>query len=230
MVLRWRSRVFPGWFLSSSSRAACLLTTFWIGSFANAESGLPLLLQQVQAEYQKVAGIQAQFSQITEIKSTHQVKKAKGRVWIKRPNKLRWETLEPDPNILVSDGRVYWFYTPPFDESERGQVIIRKSAQVQTQFLNALLSGTFDFGKGKVAIEEKSKNTYLLRPKPGTAGDVSSAEIEIDSARKTISKVNLVHVSGNQTRVQLEDVVLTSKLDEALFRFKIDNNTDKIVE
>jgi outer membrane lipoprotein carrier protein len=195
-----------------------------------AESVLPTLMQQVQSEYQKVAGIQAQFSQITEIKSTHQVKKAKGRIWIKRPNKLRWETLEPDPNILVSDGKVFWFYTPPFEESDRGQVIIRKRAQVQTQFLNALLSGSFDFGKGKVAIEEKSKSTFLLRPKQGTAGDVSSAEIEIDPAKRTITQVNLVHISGNQTRVQLEGVALTSKLDDSLFRFKIDNNTDKIVE
>jgi outer membrane lipoprotein carrier protein len=222
--------VFPGWFRSSFNRSSVLLISSLLPGVANADSVLPSLLQQVQSEYQKVAGIQAQFSQITEIKSTHQTKRAKGRVWIKRPGKLRWETLEPDPNILVSDGKVYWFYTPPFDESERGQVIIRKKAQVQTQFLNALLSGSFDFGKGKVAIEEKSKNTFLLRPKPGTAGDVSSAEIEIDPARKTISKVNLVHVSGNQTRVQLEEVSLTSKLDEALFRFKIDNNTDKIVE
>jgi outer membrane lipoprotein carrier protein len=221
--------VYQGWFRFSFSKIGIVL----VASLQVASAGdqpLPVLLQQVQAEYQKAAGIQAQFSQITEIKSTRQVKKSKGRIWIKRPNKLRWETLEPDPNILVSDGKVFWFYTPPFDEADRGQVIIRKKAQVQTQFLNALLSGSFDFGKGKVAIEEKSPKTFILRPKPGTAGDVSSAEIEIDSARKTISRVNLVHLSGNQTRVQLEEIGLISKLDEALFRFKVDNNTDKIVE
>jgi outer membrane lipoprotein-sorting protein len=131
-------------------RILCLLLICFVGIVTNAHSEvrLPALLQEVQTQYQKSTGVQAEFTQSTDIKATKQIKKAKGRIWIKRPNKLRWETLEPDPNILVSDGKTFWFYTPPFDKDERGQVIIKKSAQVQTQFLNALLSGSFDFEKG----------------------------------------------------------------------------------
>jgi outer membrane lipoprotein carrier protein len=111
---------------------------FVFASAALADVKLPPLLQEVQAQYQKSTGVQAEFTQSTDIKATKQIKKAKGRIWIKRPNKLRWETLEPDPNILVSDGKTFWFYTPPFDKDDRGQVIVKKTAQVQTQFLNAL--------------------------------------------------------------------------------------------
>jgi len=184
----------------------------------------------VQAQYQKSAGIQAQFNQSTEIRATKQTKRAKGRIWIKRPGKLRWETLEPDPNILVSDGKVYWFYTPPFDSGERGQVIIRKKSQVQTQFLNGLLSGTFDFGKGSVEISEKSKSVFVLKPKPGSAGDVLTAEVEIEPLKKMISRVTLTHTSGNTTRIELQEIILASKLEDSLFHFSIDKNTDKIVE
>jgi outer membrane lipoprotein carrier protein len=199
-------------------------------SAVSAEPSLPPLLQEVQAQYQKSAGIQAQFTQSTEIRATRQTKKAQGRIWIKRPGKLRWETLEPDPNILVSDGKVYWFYTPPFDAGERGQVIIRKKSQVQTQFLNGLLSGTFEFGKGAVAVTEKGKNTFVLKPKAGSAGDVSAAEVEIESTKKTISRVTLTHTSGNTTRIELQEISLVSKLEDSLFRFTVDKNTDKIVE
>ena len=191
---------------------------------------LPPLLQEVQAQYQKSAGIEAQFDQTTDIRATKQVKKAKGRIWIKRPNKLRWETLEPDPNILVSDGKTFWFYTPPYEKDERGQVIIKKTAQVQTQFLNSLLSGSFDFEKGATSVESRSANVFLLRPRAGTAGDVKVAQITIEPAKHTISEVLLTHTSGNQTQIRLREINLHPKLEDQLFRFVPDRNTDKIFE
>jgi outer membrane lipoprotein carrier protein len=207
-----------------------LICYFGIVITAHAEVKLPALLQEVQTQYQKSTGVQAEFTQSTDIKATKQIKKAKGRIWIKRPNKLRWETLEPDPNILVSDGKTFWFYTPPFDKDERGQVIIKKSAQVQTQFLNALLSGSFDFEKGSTSIENRGPNAFLLKPKPGTAGDVRIAQITIDPSKHTISEVILTHTSGNQTTIKLQQINLNAKLDEGLFKFAPDRRTDILHE
>lgn len=197
---------------------------------ASSPVKLPLLLIEVQTQYQKSTGVQAEFAQTTDIKATKQIKKANGRIWIKRPNKLRWETLEPDPNILVSDGKTFWFYTPPFDKDERGQVIIKKTAQVQTQFLNALLSGSFDFEKGSTSIETKGANVFLLKPKAGTAGDVKTAQITIEQAKHTISEVLLTHTSGNQTTIKLKGINISAKIDDSMFKFTPDRRTDKIYE
>lgn len=211
-----------------------ILGTVFFGFLINiAHSGadqLPRLLNEVKSLYQKSDGIEARFNQLTEIKATKQTKKADGRIWIKRPSKLRWETINPDPNILVSDGRTFWFYTPPFEKGERGQVIIKKSAQVQTQFLNALLSGSFDFKPGTLTIEDKGERTFMLKPKAGTAGDVSSAQIKLDKNKALISEVTLEHTSGNKTEIKLQEISLTSKLEEKLFHFVPDRNTDKISE
>ena len=207
-----------------------LLFTFFGFLNARADVKLPPLLQEVQTQYQKSSGVQAEFTQSTDIRATKQVTHAKGRIWIKRPNKLRWETLEPDPNILVSDGKTFWFYTPPFDQDERGQVIIKKTAQVQTQFLNALLSGSFDFEKGSTSIETRGTNAFLLKPKSGTAGDVQIAQITIDPTKHTISEVILTHTSGNQTTIKLQQINLNAKFDEKLFKFVPDRKTDKVYE
>ena len=190
---------------------------------------LPPLLEKVQQEYQKASGIEAEFEQLTDVKATKQKKKAEGRIWIKRPNKLRWETLNPDPNILVSDGKTFWFYTPPFEKGERGQVIVKKTAQIQTQFLNALLSGTFDFGKGTV-ITTKPNSVFVLKPKSGSAGDVQTAEVTVNETSHKIEKVYLQHHSGNTTEIKLKEIKLTSKTPEELFHFTPDHNTDKIIE
>lgn len=210
------------------TRFVFLLAIFFISNaYANT---LPPLLEQVQKEYQKSAGIEAEFDQLTQIKSTKSQKKAQGKIWIKHPNKLRWETITPDANILVSDGKFFWFYTPPFEKGERGQVIIKKSAQIQTQFLNALLSGSFDFSKTKTAIETKSANVFLLKPSANTAGDVKTAEVTINAETKKIEKVSLVHTSGNETTIQLKQIKLSSSLNDTLFRFVPDRNTDQIKE
>lgn len=215
-------------FAFSSLAATLLFGSAFKMSAAHAAT-LPPLMQQVQSEYQKAAGIEAQFEQLTDVKATKQKKKAQGKIWIKRPNRLRWETISPDPNILISDGKTFWFYTPPFEKGERGQVIIKKSAQVQTQFLNALLSGSFDFGKSEASIQAKG-NTFLLKPKKGTAGDVETAEVTLNETSHKIEKVVLEHSSGNRTEIKLQDVKLTSQLDDKLFRFVPDRNTDKITE
>lgn len=209
--------MFLAWFL------------FSFNSFAQT-TPLPSALQAVQLEYQKSAGVTAEFEQLTDIKATKSKKTAQGRIWIKRPDKIRWETLNPDPNILISDGKTFWFYTPPFEKGERGQVIIKKSAQVQTRFLNALLSGTFDFGKGQAEITEKSKSVFLLKPKAGTAGDVSLATLILASTGNKIEQVILDHTSGNRTEIRLKEIRLTGSLEEKLFRYTHDKNTDKIVE
>lgn len=213
--------MFREWFLFSFSSLIIL---------SNAQASLPVLLEEVQKEYQKSAGIEAEFDQMTHVKSTKSDKKAHGKIWIKHPNKLRWETISPDQNILVSDGKFFWFYTPPFEKGDRGQVIIKKSAQIQTQFLNALLSGSFDFSKTKTQIETKSANVFLLKPSENTAGDVKTAEVTINVGTKKIEKVSLVHVSGNETSIQLKEIKLLPNLADTLFRFVPDRNTDQIRE
>jgi outer membrane lipoprotein carrier protein len=196
----------------------------------SAFAALPVLMQEVQKEYRKSIGMEAVFEQSVRIKSTKTVKKANGRIWIKHPNKLRWETLSPDQNILISDGKIFWFYTPPFEKGDRGQVIIKKSSQVQTRFLNALLSGSFEFAKLKTEIETVSVNVFLLKPAPNTAGDVKTAEVSIQPDSKKIQKVVLTHTSGNETMIELKDVKLLGKIADGLFQFIPDRNTDQIRE
>jgi outer membrane lipoprotein carrier protein len=221
--------VFPEWFPSSFSKLAVSIG-FGIAVCAPAQAALPVLLEQVQKEYKKSAGIEAEFEQESIIKSTKTNKKSQGKIWIKHPNKLRWETISPDQNILISDGKYFWFYTPPFEKGDRGQVIIKKSAQVQTRFLNALLSGSFDFAGAKTAIETKTSNVFLLKPSEDTAGDVKTAEVTVNAQTRKIEKVSLIHISGNETTIQLKEVKLVKKLSDQLFHFVPDRNTDQIRE
>lgn len=188
---------------------------------------LPEILQEVEAKYAKAQTLQADFSQVSEIASLNTKKTTTGVIMVKRPDKIRWETLKPDMNLLVSDGTRFWYYTPPFDEGEHGQVVERKSGEVNSKLANALLSGRFSVAHD-MRIRQESPAKFLLIPAPGTAGTVSRAEIEIDPDAKIIHKVSLDHRGGNHTEITLSKIELGKSIGDDAFVFKAPPGTDKV--
>jgi outer membrane lipoprotein carrier protein len=204
-----------------------LLLILLLATPAFAAKKLPALLQEVEAKYTKAETLMAEFSQVNEVTALKQKKTSSGVLVVKRPNKMRWETLKPDPNILVSDGKKFWYYTPPFDEEERGQLIERKSSEVQSRLANALLSGSFSIARD-MKIRKKAATRYELLPKKGTAGTVIRAEIEVDPEKKLIEKVTLEHQGGNRSEITLNNIELGKKLEDGMFRFEAPPNTDRV--
>lgn len=188
---------------------------------------LPALLQEVEAKYAKAATLQAEFSQVNEVAAMGTKKTSSGVILVKRPDKLRWETLKPDMNLLVSDGRKFWFYTPPFEPGERGQVIVRRSNQTNSKLANALLSGHFSVAR-EMRIEQQGTSRFVLTPKPRSAGTVIKAEIEIDPGLKLIQKVVLDHQGGNRSEITLSKIELGKALGDEAFAFTPPPNTDEV--
>ncbi len=209
-----------------------LISFFWLfllGLPAQANTKLPSLLAEIQAKYAKAGTLEAQFTQVNTIAALKQKKTSSGRILAKRPNKVRWETLKPDPNLLVSDGKKFWFYTPPFDEDEHGQVIERKASDIQSKLANALLAGSFSTVKG-MKIQQESETRFMLIPKPGTAGSVMKAEVDVNPAQKTIEKVTLEHQGGNRSEITLSQIELGKPLENKLFEFTAPSHTDRVDE
>lgn len=196
---------------------------------AKAIARVPEILSSIQANYVRNKTLVAEFTQVNESAALKTKKTSQGRILIKRPNKLRWETLEPERNILVSDGRKFWFYTPPFDEEEKGQVIERRNSQVQSKLANALISGDFSALSGE-GIQETEPNHFLIQPSPGTAGTVVEARVVVDPERKLIQKVSLRHSDGNTSEISLTRIQLGESLGDELFSFVPPPNTDVIRE
>ncbi|MBC7385613.1 MAG: outer membrane lipoprotein chaperone LolA [Cryobacterium sp.] len=190
---------------------------------------VPDELAVIERKYVAAKTLQADFAQKDDIKLTGTQKVASGVLMIRHPNQFRWETLKPDKNLLVSDGSKFWFYTPPFEAGERGQVIERKTSEVQSELANHVLSGAFSKMHG-VEITKLSSRRFKLIPAEGVAGTVKSAEIEIDPAKGVIEKLTLEHTGGNHSAITLSNVTLGSKMADAFFHFATPPATDVIRE
>ena len=145
---------------------------------------------------------------------------------------MRWETLKPDTHLMVSDGARFWFYTPPFEKGERGQVIERKTSEVQSKLATALLVGSFSVMTEKkwgMKFFEKSPGVYTLTPKAGVAGTVEKIDVYIN-AQKQIEKVMLMHQGGNIAEIALSNIETGKPIDDGLFSFVTPPNTERVTE
>ncbi|MFL5813838.1 MAG: outer membrane lipoprotein chaperone LolA [Bdellovibrionia bacterium] len=191
---------------------------------------LPPLLKEVEAKYFKASTLIADFIEADQSNTTKQTKKSSGKIQFKRPGKLHWETLKPDHNILISDGKKFWFYTPPFDEGEAGQYIEKDASKVQTKFAQGLLAGTFSYNvsSGNMTVTQTNATDFIVIPKKGTGGTVKQATLKVDPQQKLITGVDLQHRGGNTSHITLSNIQLGKPLDDSLFHFTPPPNTEQM--
>ncbi len=106
--------------------------TYSIGAYAKeptAEAQLTQLLNNFTV-------INANFTQTIINKTGAILQEQKGRMQLKKPNLLRWETLTPDQMLIISDGKKIWSY-----DKDLEQVIVKNfsSEIVDTKIASLLL-------------------------------------------------------------------------------------------
>jgi outer membrane lipoprotein carrier protein len=211
--------------------AAALSSVMALGAPAKSRKALPQLLAEVEAHYAKSGSLSAEFAQEDLSATFGEKKSSQGTLAWKAPDSLRWETKAPEANLLVSNGKTVWVYTPPFDESENGQVIVRKASEVKSRLLDALLAGRFSKAMQQgLTIESLPKRTFALKPKKGAGGTLKQAVVTIGDEQPVIAKVAIEYKDGNQSTIQLSNIKMGEALAKSLFEFKVPPRTDVVKE
>lgn len=194
-----------------------------------AQAAVPAPLLAIEKKYQREGQLRAELDQVTENASFKTVKKSKGRIWIKLPGLVRWETLTPDPSTWVTDGKTYWYYTPPFDEGEPGQLVEKPARSVKSELATVLLAGKFSKSKN-LTITPAGRNQFRVIPRKGTAGSVKQAIVEIDPSSASIRRIEILHTDGNRAEITLKGVVFGAKAETTAdtFVFKAPANTERV--
>jgi outer membrane lipoprotein carrier protein len=213
------------------SAAALMVSSTTQGAPAKARKALPELLAQVEAHYAKSGSLSADFAQKDLSATFGEKKSSQGTLAWKAPDSLRWETQSPEASLLVSNGKTVWVFTPPFDETENGQVIIRKASEVKSRLLDALLAGRFSKAMQQgLAIEVLPKRTFALKPKKSAGGNLKQAVVTIHDDQPVIAKVAIEYRDGNQSTIELSNIKMGQQLEKSLFEFKIPPRTDIVKE
>ena len=96
------------------------------------------ILGRIRQKYSRKQAFAGRFTQKTIYADSNEITSSRGRLWLKGPDKMRWEYQSPEQQILVSDGSTIWYYTPDLNQVMVGKVDDIKEARVLVNLMAKL--------------------------------------------------------------------------------------------
>jgi outer membrane lipoprotein carrier protein len=180
------------------------------------------VVERVQEFYEDTKDYQARFKQVYKNKLMNETKKSTGKVYIKRPGKMRWEYEKPSEKLFVSDGETLWVY-----EKEAQQVYRQKLAESDLPTAIAFLMGEGDLAEDfdyKLIENDKAaaKGLLVLQlvPKEPTT-HYKKLLFMVDDGTFQVRRTIIIDASGNTNSMRFSKVKTNKGLSDAEFDFEI---------
>lgn len=143
----------------------------FINSFALAAEPVETELRKLLADYD---GFTAEFNQQVKDTENNLLHSASGKLVFKQPGKFVWQILEPEEELLMSNGKTLWWFNPFL---EQVSIFDAQDAVATTPF--ALLVSQQDEVWNKFSIT-KLESGFLVKPKDENNSQVSQLTIYFD--------------------------------------------------
>ena len=210
----------------------CLVVLFCPGSSAGDKidphqklsPDLENILSRVEARY-AASGFSGTFKQVSTLKAMQVTDHASGKIFVKRPGKMRWVYEQPEKQIIISDGVSLWIYrpddyqvmvgkAPEFFGKGRGAAFLSDMKHIREQF--------------SIFLEAPDGNgDYVLKLVPMEKNfDLSRIYLTISKNRFEITRIITYNEYEDETRIDLTDIEFTQHMDDALFHFNIPEGVD----
>lgn len=167
----------------------------------------------------------ADFSQKTVAENGTELQSFTGVMFFERPGKFFWQANEPNPQLLVSNGKTIWHY-----DEDLEQVIVQSFAKQKNEAPLLLILESSDVLKDNFSldnvIETPAKTIFELKAKSNQAGLIFVL-LQFSDSR-------LTHIAFVDQLDQRTDIVLVHKGDSAVmpktFEFVIPDGVDVLYE
>ena len=172
----------------------------------------------------KFTSLQANFEQNNLNANTQQSSSVKGNMLLAKPNQFLWQTYDPLPQTIISNGETLWLYDPDLE-----QVTIQSINNNALQAPALLLSGDHqnivdNFIISMIKQEDKSLK-FILSPK---SNDSLYSQIWLVFAQQKLRRMALVDAQTQGVDFYFSNLLLNPALVDSQFEFKIPPNTDII--
>jgi outer membrane lipoprotein carrier protein len=215
------------------SHAVRLFLCLLIGFSTLSCFGLPnvnAVAHLVDERYNHLQTLEADFTEIYQGSGTERTES--GKLWLKKPGKMRWEYRSPEEKLFVSDGRNGWLYLP-------AQKQVRKSSMKNLDDLRSPLA--FLLGKTKLQkeltglsfapdIRAWHENDMMLRGVPkGLEDRFHQVLLEVTPDHQ-IARILIFASDDSMTEYRFSDQKENVSISDAQFRFTPAPGTEVIDE
>ncbi|MBI2688850.1 MAG: outer membrane lipoprotein chaperone LolA [Acidobacteria bacterium] len=121
-------------------------------SVFGAEIDLPRVLKSIETRYNTVKTLEMDFQQ-TYIAPNKVRRTESGRLFLRKPGRMRWQYAKPDGKLFVSNGTDYWYYSPAAQRAEKMKLKEAEDMQAPLAFLIGKLDFQRDFERFVVKPE-----------------------------------------------------------------------------
>ena len=181
------------------------------------------VMKRLQARYEKTKDLQADFTQKTTIEGFERPMTSSGKVYIKKPGRLRWNYLDPSAEDIYVQGDDVKVYVPEHKQVLVGKLTHMAASRAPLELLQgaAKLDASFEAeptpGKGRGV---GGIRLVTLVPKSHDAeahGTVQRIVVEVFPKTYFIRSLSLHEVSGNVSNFEFSSLQSNIGLDDDLF-------------
>ena len=212
-------------FLAGSVLMA-MATMIWPGSSHAASK--EEIVRRLQKKYEETVDLTADFVQETEVKALGKKVGYTGRVYFKKPSRMRWDYSAPKGQTIVADGKFLWFYQPEEKQVIKTPLDSGFRPSLPVSFLVGLGNLEKDFLIQLLPEDEKVQGDQLKAvPRLGDSG-LGELELVVDRKSSEIVEARIKDLAGNLTRIRLSHHQRQVGIKETLFRFKVPTGVDVV--
>ena len=157
----------------------------------------------------------ANFSQSISDITGKELQNSSGKLSLKTPNMLRWETQLPDETLLIADGTTVW-NVDPFVEQV---TVMQQSSITQNNPLMLLVSD--DVQQWDAVTVEKQATRFTVTSKDESANIVS---LTIEFNGDVLSRLQSTDRQQQKSLLVFSNIAQNQSLDSSLFSFEISDN------
>ena len=198
--------------------------------FALADATAPELGQALQKKYDGVKDFSADFTHTYEGGVLKKLITERGRMFIKKPGKMRWQYTAPEEKLFVSDGVKMYSYIPQDKQVIVATVPRDDEATTPALFLAGKGNLTRDFTASLVALPPgmpPGSKTLKLVPKTKQS-DYDYLALVVDPASLEIRGLVTVDAQGGKSSFLFTNLKQNVGLADKDFAFKIPRGVDVV--
>jgi outer membrane lipoprotein carrier protein len=210
----------------TAASLACLLSLLATGAWAEATKAE--VLSVLKDRYANITGIAADYTRTAMSPSMEKTYKAsnrhlaEGRLFFKKPNKLRLNQTSPDPELLITDGTTVWWYIPEENVVQKysGQELMTQLKPL-LDFLNGLgdLEKSFTVTLMHIQVKGESRYELTLAPKAEET-DLLELKVWFKSDNYTLTGFRITSTLREVTDFELRAVRFNPDISDSQFQFQ----------
>lgn len=196
------------------------------GAAAEAAKDVELVIESLQKRYESTADFVADFRQETEIQALNRRVKARGKLYFKRPGKMRWNYDEPKGEWLLADGKNLYYYQPGQGQVIKSPLKNAFRSDIPLSFLLGIGNLRRDF---KLTLKGLERGEYILSLAPkGEPGALGEIVLGVESQGFDILWARILDVVGNVNTVRFSNLRRGVGLKDSLFRLQVPAGADMV--